>query len=125
MTEAQEQQRLFNWAMLAAGRYPELKFMFHIPNGGSRNKIEAANLKRQGVKAGVPDICLPVPRNGYHGLWIELKVGKNKTTENQKRYISFLTNQGYDVAVCYGMEEAARKIVEYLGGDVGAHLWLL
>ena len=99
--------------------------MFHIPNGGSRNKIEAANLKRQGVKAGVPDICLPVPRNGYHGLWIELKVGKNKTTENQKRYISFLTNQGYDVAVCYGMEEAARKIVEYLGGDVGAHLWLL
>lgn len=113
---------MFSWARLAAGRFPELKFMFHIPNGGGRNKIEAANLKRQGVKAGVPDICLPVSRNGYHGLWIELKVGKNRTTEHQDEYISFLSAQGYDVAVCYGMEDAAKKIVEYLGGSVDADM---
>ena len=47
-------------------------------------------MKRQGVKAGVPDICLPVARNGYHGLYIELKAGKNKATKNQEKWQVFL-----------------------------------
>ena len=116
-SEAVEQQHLFQWAAFAAGRYPELRFMFHVPNGGSRNKAEAAHLKAQGVKAGVPDICLPVPRAGKHGLWIELKAGKNKTTERQDAYLEFLKEQHYHVAVCYGWEEAREVILEYLGGN--------
>ena len=76
--------------------------------------MEAANLKRQGVKAGVPDLCLPVPKNGYHGLYIEMKYGRNKTTQKQEEWLKALQEQGYYVAVCYGAEEAERLIASYL-----------
>lgn len=82
--EAREQEALFRWADFAAGTMPELKLLYHIPNGGSRNKAEAANLKRQGVKAGVPDLFLPVPRGGYHGLYIELKFGKKNIEKSRQ-----------------------------------------
>lgn len=96
------------------GNYPELALMFHIPNGGSRNKIEATHLKAQGVKAGVPDICLPVPRGKYHGLYIELKYGKNKPTAAQLCWLGNLEMQGYAVAICWGWEKAAEVIINYL-----------
>jgi len=76
-SEATEQETLIQWCGWQQSKYPELKLIYHIPNGGSRNTLEAANLKRQGVKAGVPDLCLPVARNGFHGLYIEMKYGKN------------------------------------------------
>lgn len=86
--------------------------VFHIPNGGSRNKLEAANLKRQGVRAGVPDLFFPVSRWGYHGMFIELKAGKNKTTEKQNEWIDLLRSNGYYVRVCYGFDEA-RAVIDW------------
>ena len=50
-SEATEQERVINWATFYAKDFPELDLLHHIPNGGSRNQLEAANLKRQGVKA--------------------------------------------------------------------------
>jgi len=114
--EAADQETLFQWAALNENTYPELSLLYHIPNGGSRNKIEAANLKRQGVKAGVPDICLPVARGKYHGLYIELKHGKNKLSDNQKIWLKRLQNQGYLAICCYGWEEAVKAIEKYLKG---------
>lgn len=115
--EAREQQALFAWSALSVGKYPELALLYHIPNGGSRNKIEAANLKRQGVKAGVPDICLPVARSGFHGLYIELKAGRNKATEKQQEWLTALEREGYQAIVCCGWEEAKRAIEMYLRGE--------
>lgn len=117
--EAREQQALFAWSALSVGKYPELALLYHIPNGGSRNKIEAANLKRQGVKAGVPDICLPVARGGYHGLYIELKAGRNKATEKQRQWLTALEREGYQAVVCYGWEVAKKAIEDYLKGALG------
>lgn len=114
-TEAQEQKALIQWAKWQEKRYPELKLLYHCPNGGTRNKMEAANLKRQGVKAGVPDLFLPVPKNSKHGLFIEMKVGRNKCTDNQKKWIRNLLEQGYEVKVCYSCEEAIQIIKKYLG----------
>lgn len=113
-SEATEQEAVIQWCGWHEGKHPELKLIFHIPNGGSRNTIEAANLKRQGVKAGVPDLCLPVPMNGFHGLYIEMKYGRNKSTEKQEEWQKALQEQGYYVAVCYGAEEAERLIAGYL-----------
>lgn len=113
-SEATEQERLISWAQWQHNKYPELKLLYHVPNGGSRNTLEAANLKRQGVKAGVPDLCLPVARQGYHGLYIEMKWGKNKVTENQKQWLDDLRQQGYEAVVCYGADQAIRAIEEYL-----------
>ena len=113
-SEATEQEAVIEWCGWMERQHPELKLLYHIPNGGSRNKIEAANLKRQGVKAGVPDLCLPVPMNGFHGLYIEMKYGKNKTTETQEEWLKELKEQGYFTAVCYGAEQAKWTIARYL-----------
>lgn len=113
--EAAEQSTLIDWSMHCHGKHPELDLLFHIPNGGSRNKREAANLKRQGVKSGVPDLFLPVPRGGYHGLFIELKYGKNKPTDAQRKWAAALNEQGYMAVVCYGFEDARDTIEKYLG----------
>lgn len=113
-SEAVAQAQLMAWAQFMSSKYPELELLFHIPNGGSRNKIEAANLKRQGVKAGVPDLCLPVARGKYHGLYIELKVKGNKPTELQKEWNQKLRDQGYRAEICYEFEGAQSVILEYL-----------
>ena len=85
-TESAEQQALFMWAALQSAAYPELTLLYHIPNGGSRHKAEAGRLKAEGVKAGVPDLCLPVARGGFHGLYVELKRERgSRTSEEQTK----------------------------------------
>lgn len=112
--EGGHQEALFCWAGYQKGRMPELEYLHHVPNGGKRDKATAVALKRQGVKAGVPDICLPAARGGYHGLYIELKAGKNTTTQKQEQWLGFLQGQGYFTAVCYGWQIAAELIETYL-----------
>lgn len=112
--ESGHQEALFSWAAYQQGRMPELEYLHHVPNGGKRDKATATALKRQGVKAGVPDIVLPAVRAGYHGLYIELKAGKNTTTAKQKGWLRFLRQQGYFTAVCYGWQAAAELIEKYL-----------
>lgn len=114
--EDTEQITLFKWRDMFAGKYPELLLMHHIPNGGSRNKREAAKFKRMGVKAGVPDIFLPVPKNGRHGLYIELKAGKNTATKEQREFIEEVKALGYEAEVCRGWEAAAAVILQYITG---------
>lgn len=115
-SEAQEQEALFAWAddCIKYGFHPELKMMFAIPNGGRRDSAEAAHLKRQGVRAGVPDICLAVARGGFHGLYIEMKVEPNKPTKNQKDWLANLYSQGFATKICYGCSEARIVIENYL-----------
>lgn len=112
--ESGHQEALFSWAAYRTGLMPELQYMYHVPNGGKRDKATAAVLKRQGVKAGVPDIMLPAARAGYHGLYIELKAGENTTTKKQKEWLEYLRQQGYYTAVCYGWQPAAQLIEQYL-----------
>ena len=110
-----EQEAVIRWAEMSTGMYPELKLLFHIPNGGSRNKVEAAHLKKLGVKAGVPDLFLPVARGAYHGLFIEMKRERGwRVSEDQAGWISELMKQDYQVAICHGYEEARRMLEEYL-----------
>lgn len=115
--EAGAQETLFQWVGYQQRKYPELKLLYHIPNGGKRDVRTAVNLKRQGVKAGIPDLHLPVARGGYHGLYIELKVGSNKATNYQKEWLAELTKQGYLAVVCYGWQQAAEQLVNYLELD--------
>lgn len=114
-TEAEEQATLFSWAEMQSEKYPELALMYHISNGGSRKKSEAARFKAEGVKGGVPDIVLPVARGGYHGLYIELKRLKGGRVEkNQQEWHDRLREQGYAVYVCRGWKQASECLVEYL-----------
>ena len=108
-TEDQEQKALVEW--LTINHTP----FYHVPNGGFRNQREAANLKRLGVRPGVPDICIPVPNNLYHGLYIELKrIGGSVVSDNQKMWIDLLNENGYLAKVCIGFDCAKNVIVEYM-----------
>lgn len=114
-TEAQEQRALFEWAEWMKQRYPELALLHHIPNGGSRDAREAHNLRLEGVKAGVPDICLPVPRGGYGALYIELKRTKRgRLSDSQRGWIEALNRAGNRAVVCKGFDEARAAILDYL-----------
>jgi hypothetical protein len=118
MSEYAEQCALITWAGLVQGRWPELALLFHIPNGGARDRVTGAQLKAAGVKAGVPDLCLPVARHGWHGLFIELKVGDNEPSAQQVRWLDDLAAQGYLALVCRGWDEAREALEGYLD-DVG------
>lgn len=113
-SEAAHQTALFAWAALHTYQWPELAYMFAIPNGGTRNKVEAGFLKAQGVRPGVPDILLPVARWGKHGLFIEMKVGKNKPSSHQDTFMTMLTRFGYAVLVAYSWDIARDSIITYL-----------
>lgn len=116
-SEEEEQAALFSWAKMQEKKHPELKLMFHVPNGGLRSKSEAARFKRAGVKSGVPDIFLPCARGGLHGLFVELKkLTGGRTSKEQKAWIAALENAGYAASVCCGWKEASRLILDYLEG---------
>ena len=114
--ESDEQQALFQWSKLSQSKYPELSLLHSIPNGGKRNIREASRLKKEGAKAGVSDIFLPVASQGFHGLYIELKVKGGKLSENQKWWITKTIEQGYLSVVCFGWVEAKEVIEGYLEG---------
>lgn len=113
--ETQEQIALMMWCEFQKNVHPELDLIFHIVNEGKRSVRTGAELKRMGMKKGVPDICLPVPKGTYHGLWIELKADKTKrATKEQREWLIKLSEQGYKAVVCYGADDAVSVIKEYL-----------
>lgn len=114
--EEDEQAAIFDWARFCSGRLPELGLLYHIPNGGLRSKAEAGKFQRGGVKAGVPDICLPVARCGFHGLYIELKTIHGRISDRQLEWNKNLKLQGYCSMVCFGADEAISFIEKYIKG---------
>lgn len=126
-TEHAEQSRLFSWARhpLIRRANPALRFLFAIPNGGHRHIQVAKSMQAEGLTPGVPDICLPVERRYYHGMWIELKVpshqprrgGKGGLSDCQARWLRDLAGENHCAIVCYGCDDAQKAIVAYLNGE--------
>jgi len=122
MNENQHQALVVKWSQQEAirSKWPELKLLFHIPNERICSVQQGANLKRMGVKRGVPDLCLPVARGAYHGLFIEMKTESGTATSDQKWWGDQLKEQGYMWAVCKGWESAVKLLEIYLnlpGGE--------
>lgn len=116
-TESVEQQCLIRWAERQSGAHPELRLLYHIPNEGKRSKSTGARMRAEGLRTGVPDLCLPVARGGYHGLYIELKRVRDWTlSETQRQWIAALEAHGYRAVVCPGWTCAVNEITEYLSG---------
>lgn len=114
-TEHAEQRAFFGWLgmHLHAGGSPLVRLAYAIPNGGKRDAITAARLKSEGVKAGVPDICYPVPRGRYAGLYIEMKIKSGSVQEAQKQWHTDLRAVGYASAVCWGWQHARTCFLDY------------
>ena len=111
-TEEQEQEALFQW--LSWQKEPEFQMAFAIPNGGYRAKKTGAALKKQGVKPGIPDMFLPISRDGFHGLWIEMKSHKGKTSDTQEVWHDNLRKEGYKVVVCHSADSAIDTLKNYI-----------
>jgi hypothetical protein len=69
---------------------------------------------QEGVNPGIPDLCLPVPREPYHGLYIELKTSTGKVSSEQERKIELLKQQGYRVHEIREVWIAIEEIINYL-----------
>lgn len=108
---------LIEWAAIASSSQPELSLLFAIPNGGYRLPHIGAQMNREGLKKGIPDLMLPVARCGYHGLFLELKAAGGRLAVNQRRWRDLLISQGYGHAVCYGYEAARQVLVDYLADN--------
>lgn len=114
-SEQSEQKWLMEWSMQPSVReqYPELAMLYHIPNE-NKDKITATILKSMGVKAGVPDLHLPIPSGRYHSLYIEMKARDGKPEPEQLWWAEHLKANGHAHAICYGWEQAREVLLWYL-----------
>lgn len=113
--EHTEQVFLIQQCRRFEARVPELGLLYAIPNGGDRDIRVAARLKAEGVRAGVPDLHLPVARGDYHSLYVEMKREGNTPTDAQKDMHVVLRAAGNRVEVCYSWPEAWNVLMDYLG----------
>ncbi len=129
-SEHEEQAIVIAWADELAQwkRYPEMALLYAIPNGGyalagdiARRSAAAAKLRAEGLRAGFPDLCLPVARRGFWALYIEMKSTRKgaETSDDQLAWMDALNKAGNHAVVCYGHKEAQDKLIWYLswGGD--------
>jgi len=113
--EGQEQESFIVMTSFYRKRYPELELLFAVPNGGTRVKLEAMAMKRQGVVSGVPDLCLPVARGGYIAWWGEMK--RRRTgylSSEQREWLTRLRKEGHWASWHRGAEEMLADLLWYL-----------
>lgn len=116
--EHAEQAAVVEWVQWNLPRHRELELLFAIPNGGHRHPAVAGKLRAEGVKSGVPDLCLPVARCGAHGLYIEMKAPGGRERPEQKWWRERLRQQGYHSEVCVGADAAITTLKSYLEGQL-------
>jgi len=132
--EHEEQAAVVQWARFRAGAWPELAWLFAIPNGaylGRTTEVrqgrvvqvcrQAAKLKAEGLLPGVADLFLPAARGRFHGLFIEMKHGDNTLTDEQQAFLEAMLGQGYLAMACWGAGQAIEEIERYLQLAGGAN----
>ena len=97
-SEHQEQSALIAWARMTESHWPELALLHAIPNGGWRHPATGKKLKAEGLKPGVPDLCLPVARHGYNGLYLEIKSQKGRVRKEQRWWLEMIKNDEGSIA---------------------------
>lgn len=118
MDEHDHQVMLFRWAQTMAAVEPRLALMYAIPNAGKRTAFTAARMKEEGLKPGVPDLCLPLPRYGCGALYIEMKSRETngRVSKDQRWWLDELRAAGNQSQVCYSWLEARQAVRDYLSG---------
>jgi hypothetical protein len=117
-SEHDQQCSIFRFAELMEKQYPELEWLRGSMNGVRLTIGQAVKAKRAGMKKGYPDISLDVARGGYNGLRIELKKKTGTVSPEQKKWILWLSEQGYFAIVCRGEDEAKQVLINYLRGEI-------
>jgi hypothetical protein len=110
--EQQLQINIVNWFNF---QFPELEPDFHhFANERKCSWQEGRTLKRMGVKRGVADLFLAYPTDDYAGLWIELKVGRNQVSKEQREFGDRKMSRGYQFFIVRSLDEAKGILLHYL-----------
>ncbi len=117
--ESRMQQSLCSWWVMKCREYgvPEI-LLYAVPMGGRRDARTGAIMKREGARAGAPDLVLDVPRGQFHGLRIELKKEDGVVSDEQRAFLKALVEQGYACRVCYSVRSAIQTVDDYLKGEL-------
>jgi len=108
-TEHQEQVKVVQYCDIK--KIPILA----IPNGSNKSIVAAKKFKAEGLRAGVPDLFIPLAKHNYHGLFVEMKRQKGGTvSKDQKAWIEKLNSLGYKAVVCKGAAIAIEEIEHYM-----------
>lgn len=117
MSESAHQKAVIQWCSMNK----EAGLIFAIPNGTHIKSHQGrAKAKAEGLKKGVPDLMLPIPRHGFNGLFIEMKKPKDdkspagRPSREQLKWLDDLAEQGYMTALCVGSDAAITVIEGYL-----------
>lgn len=113
LSEHAMQVAVVTWARLQETALPALRLLHAVPNGGPRSIGAARKLKAEGVKAGVPDLVLPVPAAGFAGLYVEMKTKDGRVTPDQAEWHVALQAAGHRVEVCRSIESAIEVLREH------------
>jgi hypothetical protein len=110
--ESREQAALIRWFDL---QHPKLSaLLVHVPNGINSGVKSGMRLKGLGLRSGVPDLVLFLPKHGHHGLFVEMKSKTGVVSPNQRFYLELLQDQGYSCHVAKGFEAAKSIIEQYI-----------
>ena len=113
-TENELQAAVFRLAQELEIVYPQLALLYAIPNG----QVRPGQRVEPGLRPGMPDICLPVPRGRHAALYIELKVGANKPTATQRQMMELLREAGNKVVVFWDDEQVViDELIAYIEGE--------
>ena len=114
-SETEEQITVISWADYMQHQYPDLRWLYHCPNGEYRSMTTAKRLKAMGVKKGQLDLHLPVPKHGYNGLIIEMKKEHGgRTSPEQREWLEHYASIGWKTVVCHGCDAAISELEDYL-----------
>ena len=108
----------FDYCRAMSHMHPAYGMAFHIPNERKASIQRRVALKRAGLKKGVPDICVPVPNEKYHALYIEMKVKPNKPSPEQLELLSQLNSQGNYAILCWSASAAMEILDNYIGNKL-------
>lgn len=127
-SESDEQKIVVEWARRLEGAFPALGMLFCVPNGGLRSVRTAARLKAEGVRAGVSDLVLPVPKDGWAGVFLELKTavrarqGLRACSDDQVTWLRLAATYDWKAVIAFGADAARVALAHYLripGDSVG------
>lgn len=110
--EMRAQIMLFEWISFHPHIAP---FCFSIPNERKASRFHGALLKQMGLRPGASDVFVAIPRGDFHGMFLELKEGRNKPNDRQLKFMDDMRSQGYYCVWKTGFEKARLAITEYLG----------
>jgi len=129
-SESSQQKALFLWVAQNVSKYPQLAYIFAVPNGFFATIAQKGKMKAEGLRSGVPDIFLPYAIQydyeaaRYHGCFIEMKIEKYRNRKNggcseeQIDFINYAASSGYYCKVCYNWMEARDTLITYLEGKL-------